>query len=293
MSRQILVIDSNSAVQAIALLALKQEDCTVKAVTDGDKALSAIEKVKPDLVLCARELPGLDALALCEQVKKSNSEILFILLAPAETTNEMVEEALRKGYDDVLFKPFKSNRLRDTVLKVLEGKDSPRGEKGEGISLQVSDKLTRTLLERFLTHLNLPLHTQDQPAQSAALIIADTKSAVGLLKLGRPMLIPCDVSEVTSNLQQAAHVQLISRPLTHSSLLQAVGRYMNIPEAALLRKPKALESGEVSLYAAKTSAAIFSALVTQPCFQQRNWERAGEIAREEVLKLGREIDSRK
>ena len=93
MSRQVLVIDSNSAVQAIALLALKHADCSVKALTDGSKAIEAIHKLKPHLVLCAKEIAGINALELCKQVRRSSPETLFILLAPAETPKEVVEQA--------------------------------------------------------------------------------------------------------------------------------------------------------------------------------------------------------
>lgn len=293
MPRQVLVIDSNSAVQAIALLALKNADCAVKALTDGAKALEAIQKIRPQLVLCAKEIAGINALELCKQVRKNSPETLFILLAPAETPKEVVEEAKKLGYDDVLFKPFKSNRLKDSVLRVLEGASGPALEAGEGVSLHLSDKLTRTLVERLLSHLGLTVLPSGQAAIKAALLIADANISQELLNCGRPALVLCDVHEVTEKLQKSVNAHLVSRPLTHSVLVQTIGQHVPIPEHALRTQHRPLEMGEVSLYAAKTSAAIFAALVSQPCFQQRNWEQAGDIAKEEVMKLGRELDGRK
>lgn len=293
MARQVLVIDSNSAVQAIALLALKNADCSVKALTDGRKAVEAIQKLRPQLVLCAKEISGVDALQLCKQVRANSPDTLFILLAPAETPKEVVEEAKKLGYDDVLFKPFKSNRLKDSVLRILEGAADSSAEPGEGILVHISDKLTRTMIERLVAHLGLTFLPSGKPATSSSLIIADSSVPPDFLKCGRPVLVLCDVNEVTAALQQSPNVQLVSRPLTYSVLLQTIGQHLEIPEQALKSHHRPLESGEVSIYAAKTSAAIFSALVSQPCFQQRNWEQAADIAKEEVMKLGRELDGRK
>ncbi len=293
MSRQVLVIDSNSAVQAIALLALKHADCSVKALTDGTKAIEAIQKLKPHLVLCAKEIAGINALDLCKQVRRNSPETLFILLAPAETPKEVVEQAKTQGYNDVLFKPFKSNRLKDSVLRVFEGAGGLNLEPGEGISLHLSDKLTRTMVERVLGHLSIAALPAGKPPKTAALLIADSKISQDLISCGRPILVLCDVSEVTATLQKSPSVQLVSRPLSYSTLVQAIGNYVTLPEQALRSHLRPLESGEVSLYAAKTSAAIFASLISQPCFQQRNWEQAADIAREEVMKLGRELDGRK
>ena len=293
MPRQVLVIDSNSAVQAIALLALKNADCAVKALTDGAKALEAIQKLRPQLVLCAKEIAGVNALDLCKQVRANSPDTLFILLAPAETPKEVVEEAKKQGYDDVLFKPFKSNRLKDSVLRVLEGAPGAALEAGEGVSLHLNDKLTRTLIERLMSHLGLNIIQSGQPASKAALLIGDSTISADLLNCGRPVLVLCDVQEVTETLQKSHNAHLVSRPLTHGVLVQTIGQYIAIPEHALKHQQRPLEMGEVSLYAAKTSAAIFAALVSQPCFQQRNWEQAGDIAKEEVMKLGRELDGRK
>jgi signal transduction histidine kinase/DNA-binding response OmpR family regulator len=85
---------------------------SVEAVADGNAALAAIQKQKPDLVLSDVMMPGMDGFQLLTALRThpETSDIPVVLLS-ARAGEESAVEGLEAGADDYLIKPFSTREL--------------------------------------------------------------------------------------------------------------------------------------------------------------------------------------
>ena len=84
----------------------------VEAVADGEAALKAIARVKPDLVLSDIMMPRLDGMQLLVRLRADpETSTLPIILLSARAGEESSVEGMQAGADDYLIKPFSAREL--------------------------------------------------------------------------------------------------------------------------------------------------------------------------------------
>ena len=84
----------------------------VEAVADGEAALKAIARVKPDLVLSDIMMPRLDGMQLLARLRANHeTSTLPIILLSARAGEESSVEGMQAGADDYLIKPFSAREL--------------------------------------------------------------------------------------------------------------------------------------------------------------------------------------
>ncbi|GAA3428522.1 response regulator [Streptosporangium sandarakinum] len=92
---------------------LTAEGFDVRAVGDGEAALAAYARSRPDVVVLDRLLPGLDGLEVCRRMQAARPVPVLMLTALAEETDLLV--GLGVGADDYMTKPFS---MRELVARV-------------------------------------------------------------------------------------------------------------------------------------------------------------------------------
>lgn len=113
---RITVVEDESAIAEILQYNLEQAGFEVAVETEGDRALAAIRRWVPDLILLDLMLPGLDGLELTRLLKRDPATAdvpLIILTARNGETDRIVGFEL--GADDYVTKPFSP---REVVLRV-------------------------------------------------------------------------------------------------------------------------------------------------------------------------------
>ncbi|MDH5446797.1 MAG: sigma-54 dependent transcriptional regulator [Gammaproteobacteria bacterium] len=86
---------------------------------DPRKALDYFTQQGADLIISDLRMPGMTGMELCEQVRKQDSDIPFIIITGyAEVDNAI--EALRLGASDFIKKPFDMDELRLQIERTLE-----------------------------------------------------------------------------------------------------------------------------------------------------------------------------
>jgi PAS domain S-box-containing protein len=84
----------------------------VQAVTDGDAALAAIKRRKPDIVVADMVLPRLNGLGLIAALRRDPSLTDVPVIIVSETASDEVRAAcLRAGADDYLARPYTAGDL--------------------------------------------------------------------------------------------------------------------------------------------------------------------------------------
>jgi len=106
---RILVVDDDPALAEMLGIVLRGEGWEPAFVTDGDAAMGAFRRERPDVVLLDLMLPGTDGLEVCRQIRAESGVPIIMLTAKGDTTD--VVRGLERGADDYVIKPFKPREL--------------------------------------------------------------------------------------------------------------------------------------------------------------------------------------
>ncbi len=127
----ILLVEDEENLQESLKLNLELENYEVEAVSNGLDALKAIEREFFDLVILDVMLPGMDGIAVCENIRLQSNDVPILFLSAKSSTDDRIM-GLKKGGDDYITKPFDLEELllRVKILitknrKIHEGKDFP------------------------------------------------------------------------------------------------------------------------------------------------------------------------
>jgi two-component system, OmpR family, alkaline phosphatase synthesis response regulator PhoP len=100
----ILIVEDDPAVRDVLKIALEREGMVVEAVGDGETALRRFGSLGTlDLVVLDIMLPGIDGIALCQELRRS-SDVPIIMLTAREGERNIVL-GLEVGADDYVVKP--------------------------------------------------------------------------------------------------------------------------------------------------------------------------------------------
>lgn len=126
---RVLVADDNPTNREVLGKILERGGHSVTVVNDGEQALDALERERPDIVLLDRNMPGLGGIATLQAMRliTRGRERLPVLMLSADVTPEVKREALEAGFDAFLPKPIEALRLLEEVQALVgKGDESKR-----------------------------------------------------------------------------------------------------------------------------------------------------------------------
>lgn len=145
-AHKILVVDDDPEVRAAVEDALTVEGHRVRGAADGHRALTAVARWQPDLVVLDVLMPVLDGLAVCRQLRAAGDRTPVLVLTALDSVSERVD-GLDAGADDYLVKPFALDELVARVRALLR-RLTPEQPVSDGGGLSygdlVLDPTTRT-----------------------------------------------------------------------------------------------------------------------------------------------------
>jgi len=113
MDKTVLLVDDSKALRAMAGDMLDAIGCEYIEAEDGAEALEQL-KTHPetDLALVDLHMPKVDGLEFVERVRRESQwEDLPIAMVTSESSVDQVSEALERGADEFLMKPFDREML--------------------------------------------------------------------------------------------------------------------------------------------------------------------------------------
>ncbi|MFA6687458.1 MAG: response regulator [Desulfuromonas sp.] len=120
MGKQLLLADDSVTIQKVVEITFADKDYEIVLTGNGDEALQAAQKRRPDLVLADVFMPGLDGYQLCERLKSDPNLASIPVLLLAGTFEPFDEErATQVGAVGWIPKPFTSQALIDKVEQTL------------------------------------------------------------------------------------------------------------------------------------------------------------------------------
>ncbi|MCP4347442.1 MAG: response regulator [Desulfobacterales bacterium] len=109
---RILIVDDFPENIRVLGTILKHEGYSTIVATDGLKALNAVEKASPDLILLDVMMPGINGFETCRRLKASSvSKDIPVIFLTAKTDAEDVVKGFSLGAVDYVTKPFNKDEL--------------------------------------------------------------------------------------------------------------------------------------------------------------------------------------
>lgn len=102
------------------LLSLEDDFEVVGEARDGNDVLEIVRQVEPDVLLLDLRMPGMDGLAVLQNLKASGCRSKIIILTASEDKNEFVQ-AMKLGCSGIVLKQTATELLYKSIRKVNAG----------------------------------------------------------------------------------------------------------------------------------------------------------------------------
>jgi two-component system KDP operon response regulator KdpE len=114
---RILVVDDETQITRVLRRSLSPYGYDVQVANDGAAGLDVFKAWKPDLVVTDLVMPKVTGMELCERIRDRSQVPIIVLSVRGDDRNKV--EALDKGADDYVTKPFSINELLARIRACL------------------------------------------------------------------------------------------------------------------------------------------------------------------------------
>ncbi|MCC5876856.1 MAG: response regulator [Candidatus Sumerlaeia bacterium] len=117
---KVLVVDDENDILLIVRTSLK-DDYEVSTACSGTDALAHIEDETPDLIILDMMMPEMDGIEVLERVRANDKTATTpVIFLTGVSERSKIREALDKGTQYYIVKPFKQQDLMNKVALALE-----------------------------------------------------------------------------------------------------------------------------------------------------------------------------
>lgn len=161
----ILLVDDEPSIIQLSQMYLEREGYRIESVGDGESALSAVERLRPALVVLDVMLPKLDGFEVCRRLRASDADTAVIMLTARDEDIDKIL-GLELGADDYLTKPFNPRELAARVKAILR-----RGERTVSVETKPI-RIGDLVIDPARREARLPDSTLDLRTQEFDLLLA-------------------------------------------------------------------------------------------------------------------------
>jgi two-component system, OmpR family, KDP operon response regulator KdpE len=129
-SGSVLIVDDDASVRRALQITLQTLGFSTSEASGGEEALMLAGTAPCDVVLLDMNLPGLDGLEICRQLRRLLPRVAILMLTVRDSEDDKVQ-ALEAGADDYVTKPFHirelTARVRAAVRRAQALEDNTKG----------------------------------------------------------------------------------------------------------------------------------------------------------------------
>lgn len=115
---KLLVVDDEHEICEFLKAFFEERSFNVTTVSNGELALTEVDRVRPQVVLLDIHMPGLDGMNVLRQIKQKYPQMKVIMVTALETRDK-IEEAMRYGADNYITKPLSLEYLEKDVQEKI------------------------------------------------------------------------------------------------------------------------------------------------------------------------------
>jgi DNA-binding response OmpR family regulator len=120
MPKRVLICDDEPYIVESVSYVVRKAGFDVVTAEDGDEALAAVHREKPDLVFLDIMMPGLPGDEVCRRLKSDPAtRDTHVVILTARGQEEDERRAMEMGADEFMTKPFSPRKLRARILQLL------------------------------------------------------------------------------------------------------------------------------------------------------------------------------
>jgi DNA-binding response OmpR family regulator len=149
---RVLYVEDDERLARLTAEYLTSHGLEVHITANGELAVADLQRLLPDLVLLDLNLPGLDGMEVCRQIRKHFAVPIIMVTARIEAHDRV--NGLEGGADDYVTKPFQS---RELLARIRANVRRDRGELGPKADQLVVGELTIDVAAREVTLRGSPL----------------------------------------------------------------------------------------------------------------------------------------
>lgn len=117
---KILVVDDSASIRNMVSFTLQQEKYETVEATDGNDGLAKAKNSRFDLVITDVNMPGMDGITLCKELRKLPAfKFTPVLMLTTESSQELKMKGKSAGATGWLVKPFNPDKLIATIKRVI------------------------------------------------------------------------------------------------------------------------------------------------------------------------------
>ena len=117
--KTVLIVDDKEMLRDSVGTTLERAGFAILTAPDGQAALDAVARSRPDVLVTDMRMPGMTGVELLEKVKAIDDELPVILMTAFGTIDTAVR-AMKLGAFDYLTKPFEGDELIIAVRRAME-----------------------------------------------------------------------------------------------------------------------------------------------------------------------------
>jgi two-component system chemotaxis response regulator CheY len=114
----IIIVDDNDMMRSVLRGMLRGEEYDVVGeARNGQSAIDAVERLKPDIVCMDVMMPEKNGLEALSEIKAAYPKTEVVMVT-GNSDPDTVQEAIQNGASGFIIKPFNAARVLDTLEKV-------------------------------------------------------------------------------------------------------------------------------------------------------------------------------
>ncbi len=117
---KVVIADDDDDIRRLVQITVSNAGCEVTATSDGESALEAVRKIKPDLVILDVLMPRMDGWEVAKELKKDPAtQAIPIMFLTSKGQEHDVLEGFEAGGMDYVVKPFSPRELQARIRSLL------------------------------------------------------------------------------------------------------------------------------------------------------------------------------
>lgn len=197
----ILIIEDEVQLNNFLVEFMKSYFENVYSALDGEEGFSLYHEKKPDVIITDIDMPKLDGLALCEQIRDADDSTKIIILS-AHPKTENLFKAIKLNLVTFLVKPVTYLELKETI-------DNIQSSLIEKDIFQINNNLYFNTSEKKLFHENKEMSLTKREKEFLSLLI----EKIGICVSNDELSYSLDTKKVLSNDAVASLVKRLRKKL--------------------------------------------------------------------------------